>query len=489
MNAGITRRTLIGGAAALPLVPRPSWAATPPPQLSVAAMRDDLTLLERIYTRLHPGLYRYAGARETAARFAAVRDAITTPLPLGEFYLRLSRLLATVRCGHSYANFYNQKKVVRVALFEGDTRLPLHFLWLGERMIVTADPYGTGIAPGSEVLAIDGRPAGAVLAALLPYARADGHNDAKRRRLLSVQGEDGYETFDVFHALHFRPAATFRLQVAGPDGRRRTTAVRAVSLAERRAHRVVADGAADAPIWSMERRGAAAVLTMSNWGLYDAKWDWKAWLDAAVDRLIADRVPALVVDIRHNEGGEDCGNELLARMIERAVPAQRVRRLIRYETLPAEFRPYCDTWDRSFDTLGVGAKRVDDRFLKQTDPAMADDTIRPRGARYPGKLIVLTGPQNSSATFQFANCVLNERLGTLVGEETGGNRRGINGGCFYFVRLPATGLEADLPLIGAFPLRAQPDAGVRPNIAVPLTRAAIAAGSDPALARALALAG
>ena len=77
----------------------------------------------------------------------------------------------------------------------------------------------------------------------------------------------------------------------------------------------------------------------------------------------------------------------------------------------------------------------------------------------------------------------------VVGAETGGNRRGINGGCFYFLRLPDTGFEIDLPLIGNFPLVPQPDAGLRPDIAAPLTPAAIAAGRDPALDRALALVG
>ncbi|MFV3533568.1 hypothetical protein ACNJI7_21330, partial [Mycobacterium tuberculosis] len=91
-------------------------------------------------------------------------------------------------CGHSYVNPYNQRTGVAAALFDVPDRLPFDFLWLGNRMIVTADPFDIGMARGSEVLTIDGRPSGEILAALMPFARADGHNDAKRRRLLSVQG-------------------------------------------------------------------------------------------------------------------------------------------------------------------------------------------------------------------------------------------------------------------------------------------------------------
>ena len=53
----------------------------------------------------------------------------------------------------------------------------------------------------------------------------------------------------------------------------------------------------------IERRGEASLLSMPSWGLYDSKWDWRGWLDQAVDRLVAERVPRLVVDLRANEGG------------------------------------------------------------------------------------------------------------------------------------------------------------------------------------------
>lgn len=483
MTAGLTRRAAVGGLLSAASVP--TWGAVSE-RFAPSVMAADVALLRRAYETLHPGLLRYQTAATSAERFDALAVAVRQPLSPTAFYLLLSRYLATVRCGHSYANFYNQTEAVRQALFDDQPRLPLQFFWLGSRMMVTADPFATGIAPGSEVLAIDGRPAGEVLAALMPFARADGHNDAKRRRLLSVQGEDGYESFDIFHALTLGGGARYRLLVRGPDGRQRSAVVPAATLAQRRAQRgPLIDASGDTPQWTVERRGDVAVLTMPGWGLYNSKWDWRGWLDAEVDRLIADRVPRLIVDIRRNEGGEDCGDALVARLIERPVTASPARRLVRYRRLPDDLKPYCDTWDRRFDTLGVEARPYDGRYL-ELKGAEGATVIRPKGPRYTGKVAVLIGPQNSSATFQFAEMTARERLATLIGEPTGGNRRGINGGAFYFLRLPGTGIEADLPLIGTFPLTPQPDAGVIPDISVPLTAPAIADGSDPAMARALA---
>ena len=75
------------------------------------------------------------------------------------------------------------------------------------------------------------------------------------------------------------------------------------------------------------------------------------------------------------------------------------------------------------------------------------------------------------------------------GNHTGGNRRGINGGSFFFVRLPASGLEFDLPLVGTFPATPQPDAGLEPDRAVPIMPGDLAAGRDPQMETALRLAG
>lgn len=448
--------------------------------LAPSAMRADVALLRRAYGALHPGLWRYNTPAGINARFATLEAAVARPMSLTAFYLRLSRFLAAVRCGHSYVNPYNQRSGVAAALFDAPDRLPFEFLWLGDRMIVTADPFDIGMARGSEVLAIDGLPVGAILDALMPFARADGHNDAKRRRLLSVQGGERYETFDLFFSALFG-RGRYMLSIAGSDGRRRTMDVAAVARP-----RPAAPENPGAPAWTMERRGAAALLTMPSWGLYDSKWDWRGWLDEQVDRLIADRVPRLVVDLRANEGGLDCGNTLAERLVTAPVPFEDVRRLVRYRTVPDDLRPHLDTWDRSFDQLGETAVRMNDRFLRLDGRGDQVPPVAPRGRRYEGDVRTLIGPQNSSATFQFADFVRRSGIATLMGEPTGGNRRGINGGCFYFLRLPGTNLEVDLPLVGRFPITPQPDAGVRPDVIVPVTQASIASGLDAQLARSIA---
>jgi C-terminal processing protease CtpA/Prc len=99
---------------------------------------------------------------------------------------------------------------------------------------------------------------------------------------------------------------------------------------------------------------------------------------------------------------------------------------------------------------------------------------------------VLVGATNSSATFEFAQQVQAMKLGTLIGQPTGGNQRGITGGAFFFLRLPNSGIELDLPLIGQYPKGEHADAGLKPDVLVTPKIADIEKGRDAELAAARA---
>lgn len=109
----------------------------------------------------------------------------------------------------------------------------------------------------------------------------------------------------------------------------------------------------------------------------------------------------------------------------------------------------------------------------------AAGTTGPISQRLDGRIAVPVEPKNASAPVGFANLMQRHRLGTPVGEQTGGNHRGVNGGAFFFVGLPGSGLEVDLLLIAY-----RPDT---PDLIVTAEATNIRAGRDIA-ARAFAIA-
>lgn len=475
--------------------------------IPAAALRADVDLLARAFRELHPGLLRYQSADRFEQRVAALRHELAGDRPLGEVFLALSRFAATIRCGHTWVSFFNQSATVRAALIEPGPRLPFWFESIDRRMVITRDIGGCGLAPGTEVLRIDGTPVAMVLERLLPLARADGGNDAKRVAQLGVRGDGRYEAFDIYYPLVFnKHDTTFRLEVRRPRGSRPgPVTVTAVTHADR--VRTVAsldsgaDTAADAPRFEWRVEDGVAWLRMPTWALYNSKWDWRTWLTSRLDTLADDRLArALVVDLRGNEGGEDVGDVILERFIDRDVPVRGLRRLVRYRRTPADLNAALDTWDPSFKDWGADATPLDRPWptapagvtylglAGESGEADARTVLHPSARRLRLRLFVLVDAVNSSATFQFAELARELGVATLIGEPTGGNRRGINGGAFFFLRLPASGLEVDLPLIGTFPATPQPDAGVVPDVTVKETVADIREGVDAVLGAALAIA-
>ncbi|CAD7729847.1 hypothetical protein LMG31884_44050 [Xanthomonas hydrangeae] len=174
------------------------------------------------------------------------------------------------------------------------------------------------------------------------------------------------------------------------------------------------------------------------------------------------------------------GSALLGYLSARERAAPQIRTLVRYRRLPDALAAYVTTWDASFRDWGTRAVAYDARFYTLNPASDADAQARttPHAPPFDGKVFVLIGPENSSATFAFAQRVQRSGLATLVGQPTGGNLRGTNGSAFFFLHLPNSQIEVDLPLVGQFPTSAEPDSGVLPDVPVTITAEDLQHGRD-----------
>ena len=457
----------------------PGWPAE-------AETRDDwsadVAILRGAWQSLHPGLYRYSTPDQISARLDGLAQAWAMPGRFDERLLALTRVTASLKCGHTYPSPYNGGEGVVARMYPGRTLVPFRFRWLNRRMVVTRDESGLSLfPPGTEIVAIDGTRTTDLLARLIPLARADGSNDGKRISLMEVRGDDDYETFDI-HLPLILPLAE---EAAFTLTDERVVRAGLLTLTERQAGRIAAaEGAKDDNPWTIDHGSdGIARLTMPGWALYNSGFAWEAWLGQAMDDLTGDGVRGLIIDLRGNEGGLDCGNVIISRLIARDLPLSRDQRWVRYRRAPEKLHPYLDTWDKSFLDWGERAVPSDERpgFLRLTrsDDGAEQTVIRPSGRLYTGGVAVLCDASNSSATFGFCQSVKDNSLATLIGQTTGGNRRGINGGAFFFLKLPVSGLVLDLPLIASFPATPQPDAAIQPHVFVPTHAADISAGRDP----------
>ncbi len=455
--------------------------------ISGQLLLEDFGILERAYRELHPGLYRYNTPVELASHFEILRTELEPGLSTADAYLAFSRLLAKLRCGHTYANFFNQSEEVQTAVFGRRDKLPFTFRIVAQRMIVTADAsVDQVLAPGTEVLFIDGVPVHEILRGLLPYVAADGSNDGKRWDELQLTGVGDFEYFDVFFPLVYAPTGEhFSLEITDATGPRSSVSVSRVTRPERR-ERLAArygprpnsvDELWEFVVWDSE----VAYLKIGSFVTWRMEMDWRAFLRDAFDTLREQDIPNLVLDLRGNAGGDDAVRHTLRSFLQkRDIDVKPERQLLRYRIVPPDLRPHVDTWEDGFVDRGDRVVAVEGGYTfrglstsAQRRPARPD--------AYGGRTFVVVGPANSSSTLTLASTIQTHGLATLVGRETGGNQRGINGGQYFFLRLPNSGIEMDIPLIGYFAGEDKPDRGIEPDVLVEPSLADIRAGIDTEL--------
>lgn len=450
-------------------------------ELSAADAQRDLRILQRAFTALHPGLYRYTTAGQLDAAFDQARADTARGCSRAELFLLASRLAAEVHCGHTWASPYNQRRDVVEELFGRADKLPLTLRWVEGRALVTGSA-ARGLAAGSELLAIDGRRVADIRDALLPLLRADGrHDGAWLKRLSQLDSGPNGGAMDRLFPLRFAPLeGRYVLTVRDRDGASpRTVSVPATSTAAR--DEVLPPSRTD---WAFRIEGDTGILTLPTFAFWRSDFKPEPFLQQTFKALAG--VPFLIIDQRENEGGDDgIGRLLLSHLLRTPLQLPGYRVESAYERVPYDLARYLDTWDFGFfDRTGQVSKGPGRNWQL---PDRAGARIDPAAAPYPGRTVVLIGPQNSSAGFLLARDIRRSGAATLLGRPTGGNLRGLNGGQLAWINLPASGVGVDIPLLASVTPDDPPDAGVVPDLLVPPRWSDAVAGIDTELAAARTL--
>jgi len=211
--------------------------------------------------------------------------------------------------------------------------------------------------------------------------------------------------------------------------------------------------------------------------------DYKQFLADAFEQLQANEVKHLIVDIRKNNGGMDeMKKELFtyfATKNKKTEPIDREGRT-RYLKFPETLKSHVQTWGDNPWFFDLKPDRVDQEngyyiFVENMKRRKAG---KKKNTAFSGELYLLTSPANVSLAFYLAKDFKHQQLGTIIGQETGGNLRDINGGQILFLRLPNSGIEIDFPVMGGFTIEEQPNRGVLPDVEVETSLEDIYEGVD-----------
>ncbi len=448
-------------------------------------LQADFAVLKNAYKTLHPGLYKYADSATIDRYFAQCQASLDHDQSLTDAYLTVMQLTAQFKCGHSYPNFYNQEGDMK-ALFEQQNSLPFWFQLIDNRMLVTKSADAT-IPAGAEILTINGLPVKTIIDTMLPLVRADGANDGKRRNLLNVAGKS-HEYFDVLFPMLFpkgMPAFTVnmsdlrtkKLTTATVNGLRHTD--RDTQIRQRYA---IAKDTTATFGWLNDNTALMQINTFANW---DRSFKFGTFYEAAVTEFTQKKGQNLIIDIRKNEGGDLWeGKQLIRHLLTKPIVINEQQDCWAYVSIDSSLSQYIDNqWAYQY------RYRNADDFIQLPSGQYRDkkdgngQRLDPSDNHLTGTVYLLTSATNSSAAWQFASALREHKLATLVGQETGGNQKGITANALFFMVLPNTKIEVDVPLMGMDYAEAakRPDAGIQPDVYVKPSVQAFVQGTDQEL--------
>ncbi|WP_353483665.1 effector binding domain-containing protein [Haliscomenobacter sp.] len=458
--------------------------------LSPSEMQKDVAILKEALTKLHPGLYKYNTPAQMGANFKELETLAAKPLDLQKFYLTLAEFATKIKCGHTFLNPLNLDDAVAAQLFSNQV-VPFYFKIIDDKIILTHNVSNVqSMAAGDEILQIGVASTKQIVEKLLQVSRADGNNAmGKKRCNIGLRPEEDYgnSLFDIFYPLYFPMDKALKIQVKTPKKNIKTLEIETITAVERKARYESSHGAIpeNEQTWAYKNlKPNVAYLKFGTFAFWNSDFAWKKYIDSVFTKINADKkLQNMVIDLRGNEGGSgEIRDYILSKITQKPLLNEQNSAICyRYLTVPDSLKKHLSTWDRSFKAPKNPAEfTLNELGLYQKNSTDEEKPIQASQGNYKGNVYLLVDPVCSSATFGFAWTFQYNKLGKIVGETTGGTKQGLNGAEMFFLTLPNSKIEMDLPLI-YFYTKNVPDEGVKPDFEVTMTSKDIMLGRDAQL--------
>ncbi len=442
-------------------------------------MQKDAKVLKEALTTLHPGLYRYNTKAQIENSFAEVDSKVQKPLDEKQFYLLISQLVEKIKCGHTFMNPLNLNDNVAERIFSNQV-LPFYFVLIDGKIIVTHNiSENTSIQRGDVITEINGVRAAKIIDKLLTVSRGDGNNSlGKRLNNINLLPEEvyGHALFDIYFPLLFQKNSDqFTVAVTKFNGKRSKFKVSAITPEQKKSAYEKQFGKIPQAEETWEYKSLSeqtAYMKFGTFAFWNSDFQWKSYLETAFINLNSKpSVKNLIIDLRGNEGGNgEIRDEILSYITPKPTRGEfNSTNCYRSLKINDSLLPYLSTWDKRFKQ----PKNSDDFFMNEIglyERKIGNSTamVTPKPNRFKGNVYLLTDPVNSSSTFDMAWTFQENKLGKIIGEKTGGTKQGLNGGEMFFLTLPDTKFEIDLPILYYY-VKNVPDEGVTPDYIVKTT--------------------
>lgn len=410
-----------------------------PAMLSAGAAQDDLELAIRATEAAIPDIYWHQSpeAWETAKQSA--RSGMAHGATDDGLLRVLQALLYQVGEGHFDVR---PSEAIRCRLRSG-AQLPIDLLWRDDGLYLVKG-YGDAadIAPGSEVLAINGQSRAELLEEMY---RASPHDGIIRTGVMRSEGA----RYAAVRWLLRGEETSFHLRFRGENGSIEEREIHPLPYGERPRPAAAASPVATLD-WIDQKTAYLYVPTFSNKRYRAVGANFSLAIQGIFDELHAKGAERLILDLRDNGGGSEPNESILfSYFVEQPIQkysSVRARGNVLKVASPSGQIYQNEVYDA--EELAT-VRRSGDDFLERlnTPPEGLMTRWVPSKPVYTGKLVVLAGGITFSGGAELASLLYASRRGVFVGEEVGGNHAGNTSGYKWELTLPNSGVQLGIPLL------------------------------------------
>lgn len=461
--------------------------------LTKEQMLEDFNFLRKVLEETHPALYRYTAKDIMQRKIDSIAGTLNKDMSFYDYYLVITSLIADIRCAHTYATpvqdigTYYTKQI---------RTLPLEIIPVGDHYYATASgTMDSKILSGDEILSINGRPVQSVVQHLFRHLWSDGYIETSKFSL--VRGSK----FGLFYYMLIERPDSFLLSVRDSKGQVKEVTIPALPFSDYMTN--VFKNPVNKYIisrykeknkkeqkngWRLEmtKLPNTAYLRINGFGggkdEEGAAKKLREFMDKSVATLKKKRIENLIVDLRNNGGGWDIqGVEFFTYLMKDTTPVRYYARMFTI-TDSSEFFKYSDL---SADDKANARKKLipqpDGTFSLMEEHTYGLRIQHAKPNRFTGKVYFLINGGTGSTASEFVAVAHSNKLGTFIGEESGGAYEGDNGASFLHFQLPNSKIAIGTPLVyynNAVHTPRQKGRGVIPDHTVNLTKEDLLNGID-----------
>jgi len=476
---------------------------TTPTKFPPDKLKSDLNFLLRTLEDVHPDLYRYRSRPEIYEMKQRIEKSLTEPLTRLDFYRRVAPLVSAFGDGHTSITYPVEE--LNEYLGRGGRLFPLETRIVGDsnRLFVAFD-YNGEIPPGSEIVGLNGLSTSKLISELANYVSGEklsyrlGLVNTNLRALLwFIYGAEDFKLKYVSPS-----GETLEKQINGLTRDELTR--RAIEIQKTRADKqrpqqeepkpeAPSRSKIQFPYYNYISRPDLKTAIIDFRSFQDPK-TFEAFLQQAFTDLKERGIGKLIIDIRQNGGGNSAlGDALLGYLTDKPwrqfskVELKVSKQIKDYyrDPLPVLKRLYPQSYEAVYQSSKdwyrstyVEISSTPDGQLFTSYPEERRPAENP--LRFQGQVYVLIGQRTFSSAVNLAATIKDYKLGTLVGEETGGLATQF--GDIYSFWLPNTGLQLGVSHKKFYrPSGRDNGRGVLPDIEVKTTTEDLLKGKDPVM--------